>query len=210
MNKKKLYKIVFIILLLFIVMKIITLIIINRTISTLEKFFNSDNWYYNVSIKNESQKSIVEEYYNSNILARKSNNNDEIEYFKFKKNEKIIVNNKTKKYYKYLNEYKFNKIGTNLPDYIFEVYKRKLSSLFETIYIIPIKFNNIRAYKIKTFSNEIIIDKQTFLPLCFIKKYVNSDDNTKSDIVFTYEFKLNVVNDEDVKIPDLTEYELLN
>lgn len=85
-----------------------------------------------------------------------------------------------------------------------------LKHLFPIYYIIPTKYNDTKAFKIVTASEEIIIDANTFLPVHLIKKNYNSNNNLENCIEYNYEFEIGTVTDEDVALPNLSEYKLID
>lgn len=125
--------------------------------------------------------------------------------FKGNKVYKNLLNEDNKN----INDYLINVY--NIPNLIIQIKNNNninFSKLFDVRYIIPTKYNNKFCYKIVGKNEYVIIDKETFLPEYCLTKICNSD-GSESIIEYTYEYEIGTVTDEDVMLPDLTNYEII-
>ena len=183
--------------------------IINRKIEDFEYEFNR---YYCVSIDKSQKKAYIEELFFCNNIAKYSifNNGKNIyyEWKDFNKQKKYSINHLSMEMLQedYLTIENKNTLY-NLPSLFYN--ENVLKNIFKIHYIIPTTYNETKAFKIVTASEEIIIDANTFLPVHIIKKNYNSNNNLENCIEYNYEFEVGTVTDEDVALPDLSEYKII-
>ena len=220
--KKPIFKFILIIVLFFILIiisKIYNFIILNKVYNAIEEFIKNENRYYSVTRKSNGE--LIETDYE--ILK------DDIgKYF--------IDNNDFEKYYYEIKDYKNDKqycINTkqnqvkldtnltidvkssllNLPRIILDIFykgdKISFSNFLSVKYILPIKYNNKLHYKVAVNRKYLIISSENFLPVYEYRKIANSTNDSNKFIEYIYQFKTDIVTDEDVSIPDLTDFTII-
>ena len=179
----------------------------------LNDFQNQTNRSYVVRICDNSEKNNIQQIYlKENISLYNLSCNNVILYsewqdringkkFNFKNNDKELLTT----------EYEILEKNESLYD-LPNLFRNNdhFKYLFQIYYIIPTTYNDTKAFKIVTASEEIIIDANTFLPVHLIKKNYNSNNNLENCIEYNYEFEIGTVTDEDVALPNLSEYKLID
>ena len=222
MNKKLKIKIIIIILILITIIKIIQINCIENIRMKIEKFEKLESSYYKQISVNENQKVETSRIRKNELIKEKYNyisiNNEIIKIINLGKSEILIIDNKCNKYNieKYKNDYDIRL--NNLPkiikiknDILEEIKTGNIFSIFNCfriIYIIPTQYKDINCYKIKTTREVLYINKDTLYPVYLEYNQTNSN-NKKEKIKIEYIFKENTVTDEDIKIPDLSNYKLV-
>ena len=197
------------------ILKLREVIIFNKINVAIEQFRNEKNRYYLFLTQNNSNIQNYNEIFLKNNLIKIVQNNSTIgNYCEWKDLETGEVNiHKSSNKEKFENESAINEDTLfGLPNFITNIHKNngiKITQLLKVYYIIPTTYNNKPCYKISTTSEDIIIDKETYLPLYSLVKTVNS--NRENEITEnTYKFEVNTVTDEDVTLPSFEEYEQIN
>ena len=89
-------------------------------------------------------------------------------------------------------------IPTNLKDKIESIIFLNINSTYFSV--ISTSCNGKKCYLIKDKNNESYIDKETGMAVRHIEK------NNENDLVIDYDYKFNIVTDNDIKKPDITGY----
>lgn len=200
---------------LFVLMKLYHFVIVKNMFDAIDEFRNEENRVYFVNtVMSEnvvSRREILLKQDVMKYINRKSdlevkyewkNFENDKEYFFDMNNRKVYTNDKI-----FLNK----DFLINMPNYIgygYEV-ENKLFKVFDINHILPTKYNNELCYKIITKNEIIIIDRNTYLPIYSSTKMADSADKSKTKLEKTYEFKVGEVTDEDVALPDLSEYTIV-
>lgn len=210
--KKKVLIVILIILSFIIAVKTREIIILNKINSSIIDFKNQENRYYSV-IENINNKTKIEKekYLTKNIEKHVLRNDTIGEYCELK-------NFQNGEFYNYNLRYKIRYISNTkfkdennlmyLPKIISDICdlnNKKFSELFKIHYIMPTTYENKPCYKISTNFEIVIIDKETYLPVYSSIKTVNSGEGDNST-EYIYKFEVNTVTDEDVALPDFSDY----
>lgn len=205
--------VVLLVLILFILSKAYQMTIINHVFEAIEEFKNEGNREYWVETIINGEVVLEEEIFLKQEMMKcvKRKNNSIISYKckNLDQKEEYFVNIKNKKIYRHDIMIKNENTLYNLPNFIeysFDNDKFKLSKIFDIHYIIPTKYKDKPCYKIVTKNEVTIVKKETYLPVYSSAKRMKSNEESKSKIERTYEFKVGEVTDEDVALPDLSEY----
>lgn len=198
---------IFVILLIFVSLKIYHYVIIHNVYHAIENFKNEKNRYYSV-MRIQNGKTLFNEqiFCNNNqikyLVLNANLNKWYFEIKSFKSNEQNIKNNEK------LNEVESRieniNILTNMPNFISLIYqnnKFNFKQFFQIYYIIPTKYEDKKCYKIVTKTEVILVDKNTYLPVYACRNLKNSDKASNANKEFIYEFKINTVTDEDMEEP---------
>lgn len=220
--KKKMMKacceIFILVLFVFIMYKYVQYYVLLKMNKSMNDFFDESNRYYQsdcingyeiISNKifwlNNKRKTILE--FNNKIIYN--------EFVDFEVNIKYYVrNNKIFSYKLEENEKNINNDFLNLQNFpmvISQIYlndKLNFDELFSIHYIIPIKYNNQSCYKIASKNEIVIVDKETYLPMYYFLKVYNSN-GVEETVEYTYEFDVGSVTEEQVLMPDLNEYQII-
>ena len=89
-------------------------------------------------------------------------------------------------------------IPTNLKDKIESIIFPNINSTYFSV--TSTSCNGKKCYLIKNKNNESYIDKETGMAVRHIEK------NNENDLVIDYDYKFNIVTDDDIKKPDITGY----
>ena len=89
-------------------------------------------------------------------------------------------------------------IPTNLKDKIESIIFPNINSTYFSV--TSTSCNGKKCYLIKDKNNESYIDKETGMAVRHIEK------NNENDLVIDYDYKFNIVKDDDIKKPDITGY----
>lgn len=89
-------------------------------------------------------------------------------------------------------------IPTNLKDKIESIIFPNINSTYFSV--ISTSCNGKKCYLIKDKNNESYIDKETGMAVRHIEK------NNENDLVIDYDYKFNIVTDNDIKKSDITGY----
>lgn len=215
--KKLIVKIGVIICIIFIIHKVYHFLILNKIHSALESFKAEENSYCSVKILKNNYELLNAEIFKKSDEVKYVKNKDNIgiyyEFKNFNTGKQIIIDVKEKTF---VNEdviYKDNGFLVNLPRLMLYTYlngKMNLGRIFDIYYIISTKYNENVCYKIITKTEEILVDKQTLLPVYNSLKMIKSENNEKYEYENIYEFSIDNVTDEDMQLPDLKDYTNLN
>lgn len=213
--KKLFLKIILIILGLFILSKTYHFVMMNKVYDAIEEFRNEENRYYSVTVLVSEEISRKEEIFVKQKIVKytkwKENTGLYCEWKNCNSNESYSFNVDSKNLYEYNSPIENEKFLDNIPNFILSIYKNNkfnINKIFDVRYIIPTKYDGKSCYKISTKTEEIIIDKDTYLPLYSSIKTINLNENNKTENI--YEFKVGEVTDEDVALPDFSDYTLNN
>lgn len=213
MKKKKFLVILIIAVIIFVIAKIYYLTIIDDVYNAIDEFRRENNRYYSISqmisegtVRKEEMfvKQEIIKYVKENEIAGvlcEWKNLETNEQYLFNSNNEILDS-------KELSIWNEGFIK-NLPNFISALGKDdkfNIASVMRVRYIIPTKYNNKPCYKVVTKAETIIIDKDTYLPVYSVIRTHNSGEKEKIKIEKTYEFEVGNVTDEDVLLPDLTNY----
>ena len=207
--KKKILILVLVVSCIFIIYKGFCAYVLIKASESLEKFRQEENRTYSVStFKDENfmykSKNYIRDNFIKCITVKDSDRtfidcidkNNEINYFLDQKNNYAYVN------------CSFINSNVNFLDIPKILKNKSLKNLFGVHYIIPTTYNNKTCYKIVTKTETVIIDRETYLPVYCLSKYHNSESGDGT-IERTYEFSVGTVTDEDVALPDLEGYEII-
>lgn len=215
MKKKLIMKvliIILVILLLFALSKVYHFVIVKNVFNAITEFQNEENRSYLVSTRIDDDvifevKVLLKE--NVMIHASKSENMDLNKWKDFQNNEQYSFNMKNKEIYKDDIMILDKNTLSNLPTFIEYTSKEdkiSLDKIFQVRHIVLTKYENKFCYKIVTKNQVIVIDPNTYLPFYSSFQRVKFNEKNKVKIENTYEFKVGEVTDEDVALPDLSEY----
>lgn len=210
---KRILMIGLVILLLFILSKVYQFVMMSKLFNAIENFRKEENRSYSVkTMMDEDVVFEVETFLKQDRMKSINRiNNSELncQWIDFQNLRVYSFSMENKKVYKNDIMLENRDILSNLPDFIENTSERKISKIFKIRYITLIKYNNKICYKIVTKNEIIIIDKDTYLPVYSSIQKVSSNDNYKVKTEYTYEFKVGEVTDEEVALPDLSEYTIV-
>ncbi len=201
---------IFVILLIFVSLKIYHYVIIHNVYHAIENFKNEKNRYYSVTIKQNGELFCKEEIFciNEQMKYLKINDNSGNLYFEIKNfstNQQIAWRIKNgEKSNKIEENIEDNRFITNIPISILQTYRNNkfnFKQFFQIYYIIPTKYEDKKCYKIVTKTEVILVDKNTYLPVYVCRNLKNSDKASNANKEFIYEFKINTVTDKDMEEP---------
>ncbi len=200
-----------IILLLFVLIKLYHFVIVKNMFDAIDEFRNEENraYFVNTVIDGDAvleEKVLLKEDI-IKYINRISGSEVRCKYRNFENNQEYSFCSEKKEVYMNDLTIQNRDVLYSLPAFM-ELKDIKLKlKLSQINYIIPIKYNDKFCYKIVTRKEEVIIESSTYLPIYSSVKRVRLDDKTK--IEKTYEFKIGEVTDEDVALPDLSEYTIV-
>ncbi len=213
MKKIKLIIIVFIIIVLLI--KINQFIIINRIKNAINEFKLGNNTVYRVISLNN--KEIIIKRLLKNYLIREDYCFENIYSIYDVNSEKKYIVNTIDSSIEIKKTQKTNMQLSNLPNCIklIDDIKEKIKSgdwlfllnYFKILYIIPAEYNGIKCYEIKTTKEKSYFRRDTLYPV--YSEWYKESDNNKELVKIEYTFEIGTVKDEDVQIPNLEEYEII-
>lgn len=216
--KKKIVRVFLIILILFILYCVWNFTIIKKHENALYNFRMTDNHYFSRHYATEDGNT-VEIFYKDGkgkMVARNDAETFWSQYGEDKNSAQIMVIDSRKEFVVFESPYGVGLNG-NIPyNYTFFLIdphysdeittKEKILSYFMYAIcpVIPTEYNGVKCYEINYGMGlvriaKIYIDRETLLPVASVE--VINNDNTE-----TYECKLDIVTDEDVTMPDLSEY----
>lgn len=214
---KKLLKILGIILgvvaILFLISKIYCFVVFTKVYEAVENFRLEENRYYAVEVIQKENLTHKEEIFlKQNIFKFLELEDDFHLYCEWKDiytNEQYVMNIDEKKAFQEgLPECKERSLP-NIPDVLLlkqNNIQSKIAKTFEIRYILLAKYEDKKCYKIVTDTEIIMIDRKTYLPV-----YLSTKLNNKKDkIEMKYQFEVGNVTDEDVALPNLTDYTVVN
>ena len=209
--KKIVISVISVIGILFLVTRIYHFIVINQVYNAMMRFNEESNKYYSVTI-NDSDKNAISEiaFVKDNITKcceQKNGTDLYCEWKNFDHKEKYEIDFKTKSFKKSTLAENQQSVLRNLPRLILNIYKDEKFIFYEFLkikYVIPVKYQNQKCYKIVGNNDTCIVDRDNFLPIFYSVKFMKSEQSLEMEN--TYEFKIGEVTDEDVALPDLTEY----
>ena len=190
--------------------KVYCFAIANRSYCEINDFKKAENRYYAVTIKKEEKNIAKYEIFCKdnkmiylqfnekleNIFSEFKNfNTNESCFFATEGDENKILNLNER----YIKDKTFIIIIPNLMLKIFQNNKFNLKEFLNIYYVIPVKYEDKKCYKIVTKYETIIIDKETFLPKYSCKNWVNSEDDNSCKMEYFYEFEINTVTEEDMQ-----------
>ncbi len=198
---------IFVILLIFISLKIYHYVIIHNVYHAIENFKNEKNRYYSVIIVQNRKNLFKEHIFCKNnqvkyLILDTDLNKWYFEIKYFKSNEQNKENSGEEKSLETCIE--DNTFITNIPISILQTYqnnKFNFKQFFQIYYIIPTKYEDKKCYKIVTKTEVILVDKNTYLPVYACRNLKNSDKASNANKEFIYEFKINTVTDKDMEEP---------
>lgn len=222
MNKKLKIKIIIIIFILITIIKIVQINFIENIRIEIEKFQRLNNSYYNVSSSIKNQNIEITIIRKGKIIKEVDDfipiDNATVKYIDFNNMQVINIDrfNKTYEIKNNIENYDINiKNSPKILELLNEIKQDinngnvfSIFNCFRIIYIIPIQYKDINCYKIKTTREVLYINKDTLYPVYLEYNQTNSN-NKKEKIKIEYIFKENTVTDEDIKIPDLSNYKLV-
>ena len=178
-----------------------------------------DNRYYSVIKISDAITSRKNEIIlNGNIVKYIIKENDKgiyCEWINFDSDEQHSIDlkeSKVKHTSDLVNQMK--KVLLNTPKVLLDIFYKdnnlNIINLLKIKYIIPIKYNDENCYKIVAGRKVLIVSRETFLPICEYNHIVNSKLPSKGQVEYIYEFKPGIVTDEDVSLPDLSQYTIID
>lgn len=209
---KRISIIILVILSLFMLRKLYHFVIVNKLYEAIEDFREKDNRVYLVTTTMDEEVVMEEKILlkQETVKYTNSKNNRDLNYIwkNFQNNEEYFIDVENKIYTDDI-IFKNKNVLPNLPNFIgyaFKKSKLNIPKIFEIRHILLTKHNDKVCYKIITKNEIIIVDKDTYLPIYSLLQEIDANDNKKIKIENTYEFKVGEVTDEDVALPDLSEY----
>lgn len=212
--KKKIVGIIIIVaVVLYLVSRVYCFVVISKVHKAIEQFRAEENRSYVVITENyNGHQSKIEILVKDDIVKCNTKNNNGVSYCEWKSLEieqeySINLRNKTFRSEELLDIDRDSL--KSLPILIKSIYQDNqfhLKEFLKIAYIIPIEYNNQKCYKIVTETEELIVDGENYLPIYCSVKLANSNENKTSLIENTYEFKVGEVTDEEIALPDLTEF----
>ena len=209
----KISLVVAIVFILFMLSRIYHFIMINKVYDAIENFKKEENRYYSVTIANSKKTSIKEEIWIKDKILKYNERTDEMNIHSFwddfNSNEKYLIKWENKEFTKKALSRDEQNFLTNLPSIIADIYPNAnfdIKKFLNISYILPIEYENQKCYKIVADRKVLIVDKNTYLPVCYFSKFTNSNQPSNDRVENRYEFKVGTVTDEDIALPDLTEY----
>lgn len=205
--------VVLVILILFMLSKVYQVVIVSRVFEAVEEFRNEENRGYWVEIKMNKDMILEEQILLKQKIMKYINKKNSLDvncvWKSFESKEEYFFD--IKKEEVYINDLimESKDILFNLPSlmgYTFGNGKFDISKIFEVLYILPVKYEDKFCYKIITKNEVIIVEKDTYLPIYSSIKRMKSNEESKSVIERRYEFKVGEVTNEDVTLPNLSEY----
>ena len=213
--KKRFILIVCVFLVLVFIIKIRETIILYKIFLSINEFRKENNRYYSVSTRYENHINSIEKcYLKDNFEKIILNNNSAGEYCEIKNlltKEEIAYNVSQKMKYENQKGLNFQDNLLNIPN-IINIDKTnnkstKMKKILKIHYIIPTTYEGKKCYKIVTSSEMVIIDKSTYLPVFSTLKTANS--KSKDDkIEYKYEFEVGTVTDDDIAVPNISDYKI--
>lgn len=194
-----------------IILKVYCLTIVKKVYYEIDKFIKIENRYYAVIITKNGKNLIKHKILSKDNKIKYlqfGKNFEEILYFEFKDfnlDEKYFwtINEKETKVLNEKEQYIIDKkFIVSIPELILKIYennKLNLKEFLNIYYVIPVKYEDKKCYKIVTKYETIIIDKETFLPKYSCKNWVNSEDDNSCKMEYFYEFEINTVTEEDMQ-----------
>ena len=212
--KKNILKFVLIVLLIILLIKIYHLAMLNKIYKSIENFKLENNRCYKVEMFINSSLKMVEELYLKESITYFFQSKDRYAIWRnLETNDCYEVNCNDKEIYKRYSNEELSNMLPHIPHLILMLYennKLNLGDLLKVYYIVPITYDGNLCYKITTKFETIIINSKTYLPVCAKVKVANLENNDLNYIVeYTYNFEVGNVTDEDVSLPDLTDYKIL-
>ena len=213
--KKLFLKIFVIIFAIFLIHKIYHYVIMNKLYNGIENFKKEENSSYSTILLKDGKEKCSEKVFVKNNIVKYIKNKGEYSSYceikDFNKNTSIAFNIKNNQMSMYDGELFIAKDNfmTNFPNLILYAYsngKINLKGILDIYYIVPTKYNDKKCYKIVTSSEIVIIDRETYLPVYSCLNAINSDNQEECKNENIYEFTVGNVTDEDIAIPDLTDY----
>lgn len=215
-NKFAIISIIVVVLLILLFTKVYHLVVVNHVFDAIEKFKNEENRAYSVeTIMNGNVVFKEEKLLKQEIMKYIKKTNDIVINCKWKnfvENEEYFIDiiHKEVTLYNVMNEDKNGLFNlSSFIEYSSNNGRFNLSKIFDIYYIIPIKYKNKPCYKIVTKNEVTIIDKDTYLPFYSSVKRSKLNEESKGTIEKIYEFKVGEVTDEDIALPDLSEYTVI-
>lgn len=212
--KKKILIVVLILLVLFIIVKTREIMILNKIYNNMKQFDNESNRYCSIIKKFNNELEIEKRIYlNGSIEKYVAIDNTVGEYCSIKNfdtNEIYNYNDTQKIIYKDSSKVYSEDYFMGLINIISQVYfgeHLNFSELFKIHYILPTTYDGKTCYKIATSSEVVIIDKDTYLPVYSSIKTENSGSGS-INVEYTYKFEVGTVTDEDVAVPDFSDYKI--
>lgn len=216
MSKKKF---IIIVLIIFIIIKVIQISFIKKIKINIDNFEKLNNSYCMQILNTQNDKIEIIRKVKNNIIQEKTKlvylNKEDIIFIDNDNNKEIIIDLKDNTY-----KIKDNKEDVeiqNLPSDI-EIPDEAIRNLkegnifailyyFKILYIVPTKYNNIDCYKVRTTREILYVDKENLYPV-YLEYKQNNSVKEKEKVTVEYVFEENILTDEDIKIPDLTNYTL--
>lgn len=214
--KKLVVKIILVILIITLGSKAYYFMVMNHICRAIERFENEENRYYSVVLKSKRSTGKQEIWLKDNVLKLEESKDGEKTYCQwedFSNGKKYNIDLERKDFTENVLTKTNKNYLVNLPRLILNIYKDnqfKMKYFLKIKYIIPIKYNNQKCYKIVTNQETIIVDRTTGLPIHSVVKFTNSNQDSKYETEISYEFKVNEVTDEEIELPDLTGYTKTN
>lgn len=186
-------------------------VVIKKIYEAIENFKNESNRYYCVIQQNET--TLQQEVILKDNIARWNQKKENVDKYCQWKNfnngqeYSIILEDKTFWKSNFFKDSSDNLV--NLPNLIYFIYQDNQFNFKEFLkvkYILPVNYDNQKCYKIVTNTQILIVSRDTYLPIYDSLDMMNSEKNEKVLTEFIYKFKVGEVTDEDIALPDLTEY----
>lgn len=210
--KKKILISIIVMLILFLIIKFYHLCILINIHKKIDTFVSKTNREYCVELlKSNTQTRKEKIFFNNNIIKFIIIENEDVIYIEWKNfndNNYYAINNLNKEL---LSKKFFSLEDKNTLYDLPNLFKNNhmLKYLFKIYYIIPTTYNEIKCFKIVTASEKIIIDANTFLPIRLVKRNYNSTENLEECVEYNYKFETGTVTDEDIALPDFSEYKII-
>lgn len=204
MKMRKLRKIVIIVLCLIILIKMFQIFALYKVNCSIKEFCDNSNWKVCEFCNYAGKIYDVEMYFKDNRL--KIISDDHFEYYDFDKSQIFRINEINQQY----SIKKFSVDSDKMNLLIVKNNDLDKRNILTTILIYPVIYDEKIAVKIVRKSHTKIIDIDTFLPTKYLCKNVNLDNaGDNIEYSYTYFYEVDTVTEEDVCLPDLSKYELI-
>ena len=214
--------IVLVVIILILIIKIVQINLIINIKNKIEAFEKLKNTYYESSGDFENFKMNTNRLYKNNLLIEKLDvlptGNKIIRIIDFNENKEINIDENSNTYetkadinnidIKLKNLPKIIKFNNEMFEDIGNLKIYSLLNYFKIMYVIPVKYNNIACYKIKTTREILYIDRNTLYPIYSEYKKDKSYNGDKSIIKVNYIFEENTKRENSFDLNTLEKYSL--
>lgn len=221
--KKKTKKIIILsVIILILMIKVAQINLIINIKNKIETFEKLENTYYESSGDFENFKMNTNRLYKNNLLIEKLDvlptGNKIIRIIDFNENKEINIdeNSNTYETKAYINNLdiklknlpKIIKFNNEMTEEMNNLKIYSILNYFKILYIVPVNYNNISCYKIKTTRETLYTDRNTLYPIYLEYKKDKSYNGDKSIIKINYIFEENTKRENSFDLNALEKYSL--